>query len=87
MRNEGKRDRLGRERSEWMEDAGGAVRFGRSGPGGVICVIWVVGRRDLGGRGGGGGDMIWVGLGLAGRLELGVELCVVLRLVRGLELK
>ena len=40
-------------------------------------------RRDLG-RGGG---TIWAGLGLARRLELGVGLCVELRLMRELELK
>jgi len=44
-------------------------------------------RRDLGEGGGGRGGTIWVGLGLAGQPELGVELCVELRLVRGLELK
>ena len=44
-------------------------------------------RRDLGRGGGGGGGTIWPGLGLAGQPELGVGLCVELRLVRGLELK
>ena len=34
-----------------------------------------------------GGDTIWAGLGLAGQLELGVGLCVELRLVCGLVLK
>ena len=50
---------------------------------GAISVV----RCDLGGGGGGGGGTIWAGLGLVGRLELGVELCVELRLVRRLELK
>ena len=50
---------------------------------GAILVVW----RDLSRRGGGGGGMIWVGLGLAGWPELGIGLCVELRLVRGLELK
>ena len=40
-------------------------------------------RRDLGE----GGGTIWVGLGLVGQLELGVGLCVELRLVRRLVLK
>ena len=40
--------------------------------------IWVVGQRDLGG---GGGDTIWAGLGLAGRSKLGIGLLVELRLV------
>ena len=46
---------------------------------GVISMVW----RDLGG----GGGMIWAGLGLAGWPELGVGLCVELRVVHGLELK
>ena len=46
---------------------------------GVISVVW----RDLGG----GGNTIWVGLGLVGWSELGIGLCVELRVVRGLELK
>ena len=50
---------------------------------GAISVV----QRDLGRGGGGRGGTIWAGLGLAGRLELGVEQCVELRLVCGLELK
>ena len=46
---------------------------------GAISVVW----RDLG-RGGG---TIWAGFGLAGRPELGIGLCVELRVVHGLELK
>ena len=46
---------------------------------GVISVV----RHDLGR----GGSTIWAGLGLAGWSELGVGLCVELRVVRGLELK
>ena len=46
---------------------------------GVISMVW----RDLGG----GGGMIWAGLGLAGRPELSIGLCVELRVVHGLELK
>ena len=44
-------------------------------------------RRDLGRGGDSGGGIIWAGLGLAGRPELGVRLSVELRLVYGLELK
>ena len=43
-------------------------------------MIWAEG-------GGDGGGTIWASLGLAERLKLGVELCVELRLVHGLELK
>ena len=55
-----------------------SVRMSRCNHG-VISVV----RHDLGR----GGSTIWVGLGLAGWSELGVGLCVELRVVRGLELK
>ena len=54
---------------------------------GWVGAISPVLRCDLSRRGDRGGGTIWAGLGLAGWLELGVGLCVELRLVRGLELK
>ena len=54
------------------------VRTSRCNLGAILVV-----QRDLGG----GGGTIWAGLGFAGWPELGVRLCVELRLVRGLELK
>ena len=75
-----------------LDDGGG----GDGGGGSETCngeVEWVRSQCDLGAISvvrrdlGGGGGTIWAGLGLAGRLELGVELCVEMRLVRRLELK
>ena len=64
---------------------GGEVEWVRSWceRAGAILVVW----RDLGRGGGGRGGTIWASLGLAGRPELSVRLCVELRLMRGLELK
>ena len=75
-----------------LDDDGG----GDGGGGSETCngeVEWVRSQCDLGAISvvrcdlGGGGGTIWAGLGFTRRPELGVILCVKLRLVRGLELK
>jgi len=67
---------------EWVHLGAILVRTSQCNLGAISVV-----QRDLGRGGGGRGGTIWASLGLAGRLELGVEQCVELRLVCGLELK